>query len=396
MKSYVKDFRTNQEIIDFKTKPLKPVKGLVTVELFDAITKMKTLEAKTENIITADGYRILREFMINGMISEGSISSIGVTNLFNEIQLYTGTEPETDDPFPILGNMVGWSNKNTYSGADTQRGTINLSETNIGMEDYHRIHLVFDWPTHAANGTFQTIVFGYPHPLNLRYTSYTSPVSNPYGMAWDGVNILLVSGNKVYKLNPNTLEIVSSITSPISSTYGVAWDGVNIWVSGGSSTLYKLNPSTGAVISSIPSPDTYAGLTWDGNSLWVAGAYTDKIYQVNPSNGAVLSSFSPPVSSSYAWGITWDGEGLWYTAGHNQNLYYFNPSGQVLNIVNAPRSYTEGLCWDGTNLWVADRNMNEILKVYNIRYGARTLLASPVTKTSTNTMKIQYDFVFQE
>lgn len=394
MKSYVKDFNTGQEISTVKLKPLKPIKGLVTVELFDAMTRRKTLEAKTENIVTADGYRVLREMMINGMIASGDIARISVTNLFNEIQLYTGAEPEADDPYPVFGALVGWSNKSTYSSTDTQRGAINLSETNISMEDYTRIHLVFDWPTHAANGTFQTIVFGYQHPLNFRYTSYTSPVSSPRGMAWDGANLWVVSSDKVYKLNPDTLEIVSSITSPISSTWGVAWDGVNLWVSGYNSPLYKINPSTGAVISTIPSPDNRASLTWDGESLWVAGGNTSKIYKVSPSNGNVILSFNAPVTAD-EFGIAWDGQGLWLSS-FGSYFYYCDTSGQILNTVVAPESRIYGLGWDGNNLWAAENYYNILYKIYNVRYGARTLLASPVTKTNTNTMKIQYDFVFQE
>ena len=48
-----------------------------------------------------------------------------------------------------------------YSGSDTQRGTVNLSESVIKIEAPHRVknHLVVDFPTHAAYGTIDKIVF---------------------------------------------------------------------------------------------------------------------------------------------------------------------------------------------------------------------------------------------
>ena len=48
-----------------------------------------------------------------------------------------------------------------YSGSDTKRGTVNLSESVIKIEAPHRVknHLVVDFPTHVANGTIDKIVF---------------------------------------------------------------------------------------------------------------------------------------------------------------------------------------------------------------------------------------------
>ena len=64
----------------------------------------------------------------------------------------------TETVFP--GNVLGWANTATYSGTDTLRGRgINTIESGLqatGLE----VKLVFDWPTNAANGTFQTLGFG--------------------------------------------------------------------------------------------------------------------------------------------------------------------------------------------------------------------------------------------
>ncbi|MDE4542252.1 hypothetical protein [Thermoanaerobacterium sp. R66] len=356
-KSYVKDYRKNIEVVSFKEKFSK-IRGLVTVELFDAATKKKVLEAKTENLITSIGYNFLRWAIQDRIIQNSSASKPSFSNVFNQIQLYSTSQIESDDLYPETGNLIGWADQTAYAGSDTLRGSLNVTESNFNFDRYMRMHFVFDWPTNAANGTFQTIIWAYSNPLQFAWYSFSSPDSWPYGLAWDGTNLWLTGFNtqKIYKLNPSTGAVISSFSSPDSWPYGLAWDGTNLWLAGvNTQKIYKLNPSTGAVISSFSSPDSSPyGLAWDGTNLWLAGVNTKKIYKLNPSTGAVISSFSSPDSSPH------------------------------------------GLAWDGTNLWLAGYNTQRIYKLNQALYGARTLLASPVTKTSTNTMKIQYDFVFQE
>ncbi|MDI3311579.1 MAG: hypothetical protein QJR05_09180 [Thermoanaerobacterium sp.] len=356
-RSYVKDLRKNIEVVSFKEK-ISKIRGLVTVELFDAVIKKKVLEAKTENLITSIGYNYFRWAIQDRIIQSSSASKPSFSNVFNQIQLYSSSQIESDDLYPETGNLVGWADQTAYAGSDTLRGSLNVTESNFNFDRYMRMHFVFDWPTNAANGTFQTIIWAYSNPLQFAYNSFSSPDSYPYGLAWDGTNLWLAGGNtqKIYKLNPSTGAVISSFSSPDGYPFGLTWDGTNLWLVGrNTQKIYKLNPSTGAVISSFSSPDSAPyGLGWDGTNLWLAGSNTQKIYKLNPSTGAVISSFSSPDSSPF------------------------------------------GLGWDGTNLWLAGGYAHKIYKLNQALYGARTLLASPVTKTSTNTMKIQYDFVFQE
>jgi outer membrane protein assembly factor BamB len=397
-KSYVKDYRKNIEVVSFKEKFSK-IRGLVTVELFDAATKKKVLEAKTENLITSIGYNFLRWAIQDRIIQNSSASKPSFSNVFNQIQLYSSSQIESDDLYPETGNLIGWADQTAYAGSDTLRGSLNVTESNFNFNRYMRMHFVFDWPTSAANGTFQTIIWAYSNPLQFAWYSFSSPDSAPYGLAWDGTNLWLAGYNtqKIYKLNPSTGAVISSFSSPDSWPYGLAWDGTNLWLAGRSTQkIYKLNPSTGAVISSFSSPDSWPyGLAWDGTNLWLAGGNQQKIYKINPSTGAIISSFSSPDSSPR--GLAWDGTNLWLAGANTQKIYKLNPStGAVISSFSSPDSWPYGLAWDGTNLWLAGANTQKIYKLNQALYGARTLLASPVTKTSTNTMKIQYDFVFQE
>ena len=108
----------------------------------------------------------------------------------------------------------------------------------------------------------------------------------------------------------------------------------------------------------------------------------------------VISSFASPDSSPYD--LTWDGTNLWLAGDINSSIYKLNPNtGAVISSFASPDRYPSGLAWDGTNLWLAG-NMNR--SIYKLDYviGAITKLSSPVIKTSSYTMKVQYDFVFSE
>ena len=270
--NYVKDFKNNKETVLWKEKHGE-IRGIATVELFEH--GKKVLEAKTENIITSAGYAFFKRAMQTRMVS-GTYFSSSLTdspNPFQAIRLYNINAPEIDEAFPDIPDsaLVGYSLVDTYSGSNTLRGTLNVNESFVSD---NRFHYVFDWPTHAANGTFRTIIFA------------TSPVQ---------------------------MYAVTSFASPDTIPTGLAWDGQYLWLVGRSnSRIYKLT-TDGTVVSYFASPDVYSyGLAWDGQFLWLAGANNDRIYK---------------------------------------------------------------LC---------------------LLYGARTLLPAPITKTSMQTMKIQYDFIFTD
>lgn len=398
-KSYVKDYRKNIEVVSFKEK-ISKIRGFVTVELFDAATKKKVLEAKTENLITSIGYNFLRNQLITsaiGLTYTGSKPSF--ENVFSQIQLYSGNEPEIEEKFPSLGDLVGWSDQTTYSGSDTLRGTVNTAETKMDYNDLSRVHFVFDWPTNAANGTFQTIIWGSRNLLSMAIsTVFVTFDLHLVGVAGNTQDLYVLGyqNNKIYKLDPNTFTVISSFNTPGTYPRGLAWDGANIWIGDiNSNKIYKINPSNGTVLSSFSFSNPY-GIAWDGTYLWVTTTADNKIYKVDPNSGTVLSSFSVPGSSSSI-PIAHDQQNLYIYS--SSTFYKIDPTtGTVKGKYYAALSCS-ALTWDGEkfiSVYNSNYSNTPISTIYNVSYGARTLLASPVTKTSTNTMKIQYDFVFQE
>lgn len=158
--SYDKDYRTGKVYKEKKEKEDGYMKGKVTIELFDDETGEKVKEAYTENIIPDTIFKdiYLRYF-------SGEVLGIGDTNhnhtrdLFNFIYLTDALKPESAASERVSGNIIGYAHRGqTYSGSDTQRGTINLAETRMEVRNNKvRVNFVFDFPTHAANGTFESI-----------------------------------------------------------------------------------------------------------------------------------------------------------------------------------------------------------------------------------------------
>lgn len=80
----------------------------------------------------------------------------------NTLMLTTADHPIDTAERMVRGQTVGWANKQSpYSGSDSQRGVVNLVESVTSGRTYYR--WVFDWPTHAANGTYQSIYWAGCH-----------------------------------------------------------------------------------------------------------------------------------------------------------------------------------------------------------------------------------------
>jgi len=403
VKSYARDFKNDTEIVSHKIKEAKNVRGIVTVQLFDAETQKKVFEAKTENLITSIGKDYFRWAIQDRIIQSSSATKPSFNNVFNTIQLYTSNAAETDDLYPEFGTLIGWADQVNYSGSDTLKGTINVSESKFSYDKYMRIHFVFDWPTHSGNGTFQTLVWAFSTSLPFALPkTITGPGANLYGLAWDGSHLWVCDTitSKLHRINPDSGQIVTSFSI---NGYGVAWDGAYLWVNvTGERKIKKVDPGTGAILTSINTSAVRSiyDITWDGAALWAVDAAQKKIVKIDPNTGNELLIFDTPAFNGISdpRGIAWDGTRLWLSEVYGDKIYKINPAnGNVLATYSSNNdSTTSGLAWDGTNLWATGFSGNTIIKLGQVLYGARTLLPTPVTKTSTNTMKIQYDFIFQD
>ena len=99
---------------------------------------------------------------------------------------------------------------------------------------------VITW-TRSLTGTRFAIL-----KLNDTFKTVRSyPIKNiqePSQLAWDGKYLWVSSwyDRRIYKLDPDTMDILGHIKSPVKKTTGIAWDGAFLWVTGTYSDLYKL------------------------------------------------------------------------------------------------------------------------------------------------------------
>jgi len=123
----------------------------------------------------------------------------------------------------------------------------------------------------------------------------------PFALTFGGGYLWVsdLSTGLIHKVNPLTGVVVASIPTPGTATLstravgpngivliapmGLAWDNGLLWVAAGS-TLYKLNPQTGDVVEAMASPGSSPfGLTFDGRYLWNAdqnGTQRGRLYRL--------------------------------------------------------------------------------------------------------------------
>jgi len=67
-------------------------------------------------------------------------------------------------------------------------------------------------------------------------------IEEPAHAAWDGKNLWITSwyNSRVYKIDPDRMEVTGSFVSPVSLATGIVWDGKYMWLTGTYGDLYQL------------------------------------------------------------------------------------------------------------------------------------------------------------
>ena len=387
---------TVKENID--TNNTKPVRGFATVELFNDRGK-KIFETKSENTVTYIETNRMRWNQRRDFYSgHPNIALDEPACSLNNIILDSSTDTTVYANPPLLrniGNIIGWASKEPYSGLDAFRGTVNAAESYANSE---RAHWVFDFPTYTANGSFQTIMWG-----NVDNDMHTVTVLDSiqieqgriFGLTWDGSCfwVCLPDSRALSRIDPNTKMVVHSVPCPADYLYGLTWDGTNLWGTGGiSHEIYKINPNTGQFIKAFWTPFANFGIAWDGSALWVSGDMSPMIFKINPNDGTVIESFE---TKTYQASLVYENGNLWASeiAGPT---YRINLSTKRITASVALDSY--GISYVNGFLWCSRYipNAPNFIQKLDTTESVVTRLPSPITKTNANTMKVKYDFVFQD
>lgn len=309
----MKNFITGQEAKVSMFKPnLFPAKAVFTVELFDAESGELIEKQVSENRLSAYIVNLIfRQFFIE-MFCKGYCANIGSDKSLKYLYNFFGGGDSYDNVFRVMlltnnqtiledvydkytwGKPLGYADLFTaYAGSNNSRGTINLTETNITRANGKFIkHFVVDFPTNAANGTFQSIYItgGNGGDAGVSGGSYGSTAYAPkYNLLttpnddWNTWNSQLLDtfpivntgtedsprspdGSNHYVdfcFTPDTIYEYfvtgSSRYTPTNASYGVLIENRK---------LYPMDRATKTILSPITLPDDFTFIHYDGTYFY--------------------------------------------------------------------------------------------------------------------------------
>jgi hypothetical protein len=433
MSNYVRNFETGETVNLPKYKPEVQVKGNALIELFNERTGKKVLEAETENVINN---LIAKEAFISGFDSliGWNSNSPARTSMFQNIVLTNFTGPEDADAFYVKGDIIAWAAKMTgYIGDDVKRGTINIAES---TRDFGEYKFVFDWPTHSGNGTFRSIwwagVNGFlpqidfhyltssslPGTNNSSYRSCLGPRFSVYVPQNTGI-IIVKSPNYNGMSNPSNFGGHSSDTLDLSyidtRIQGIWWDGEFFWIYGDINRKYYKCDENFSVLLEFDAPaaasssasrynfTTFNGkffsYTQESSADWSLRRYNYQGVMENEFNLFGQEGITAPSSMH----IVGNAKSLIFHEANLRRIALVDANGNTLifavdaNAQATNSYYTRNLLYDHKrNIYYSRYQYSSSYAHYYLQPvwypGAQTLLASPVTKTNSNTMKVTYTF----
>lgn len=400
-------------MIDTVSFPKLDAEGKVKVELFDDLTGKKIEEIKTNNFIAKGVEYYFKILMMNQFTRNKGTGAINhtVDNLFERMTLTDASHPEQPEKeWYMKGNEIGWAlTSGTYSGSDEKRGSYNTAESFTTQE---QVHIVVDFPSHAANGTFQSIYFSSDsEPRNYG-------IFRPFLL--DGLpGVLKVQkyNNQIWVLHSSSSRSEIGSASRGSSisryddnfnhieTYNLPYSKLDFYIhnnyifytedteSRGLQRAPLSNPTnlTTVINQRINGNEYLAGIVFDHkNNQFVISSSSSGSSSISSSISRYDTNFNLLSNTPYVFPdggyyyqkmlITDDGD--IFVSGYNRSYIVQNNKAETDAKI--------GLVMGVIDNYKVMRN-GEVMPQTGI--SSRALLDAPVTKTSNNTMKITYDFM---
>lgn len=421
--SYGMDFINGDRTEVKKIKSDSTVKGIATIELFDSRSGEKVYEAKTENLINVNvGKKAYMEFFYHRL--KGEIDKFYIKSPFRYLILTDYEEKEVEDLNYYRGKLIGYADKQyTYSGSDLLKGTVNQKETELDVNGDGLLHFVFDFPTHAANGVFNTVWWSGDMSSNLNTKEVKKlefEINRTESIAESGIHRLkdkwvciFGSGSGSGITTRKILYAVvlnddfslykyidlKTILGSLATTYfywGTSDNGI---------VLNKTDTTNESVImidietekvTKLSVKVGYSTVNIRKGKLYMTG-YEFVEYSINGNEVSELKNYG---KSQYHVFSEYDGKPAFYGKDDN-NLYYLR-NGEAIKTPLKKGSDIR-IDFDGKDFNYAYRitgakHEEGKIKIDLTKYyfypdiGAQTLLPEPITKTPIHTMKIQYDF----
>lgn len=193
-----------------------------------------------------------------------------------------------------------------------------------------------------------------------------APGPCPTGLAFDGTHLWLAedSTDRIYKIDPETGNVISSFGTPGHHPEGLAWDGRYLWhIDSGEKLVYRLDPATGAALAVLESNSSNPrDLAWDGECLWIVDFRSDTLLKVSPVDGMMVQTFPSPAGEPT--GLAFDGKYLWVADRAADRIYLVDPAdGLCLSSLRSHGPFPYGLAWGGDAFWNVDYENDEIYRI---------------------------------
>jgi len=115
------------------------------------------------------------------------------------------------------------------------------------------------------------------------------------GMLWVGCDLPDFYHDQLYRVDPDSGDVIRIVPSPVDYVRSLAWEGKALWVGTRKKELVRVDPDDGSVLSQSPVPSTrLSGLGFDGKYLWSGDRGADRLYVVEPVTGEVLFALRAP------------------------------------------------------------------------------------------------------
>lgn len=429
---YSKNFLSGETIERKRNKDDLNYRGIATVQLFDEKGNM-VQEVKSENCINKRWLSYLyRSFFSTNLIFNTKTKFANYTPAYNMV-LTNNTGEEDDNDLMIKGDLIGhadgWS---AYSGEDKLKGTVNIAES---INTQFKKHFVIDFPTHAANGTFQSIYW-------IIGASGESPAFSQFKeetviLELENNYIFAVRNKKLYGYNKDTKkEICTYDITTGKKLNSFEYTDTNNVISLGihNDKLYVFTNSYANIydfnwnfiekknLTRLPNTSTasimafrdyeYGFLAIDGN--YYSHLFDSDLNEIRQCNIADDKKFQPSytmyvgnnifVGTAYYKDSTLNGQKYYDVNKDNITNWSINGYYQFMYSLDEGRKYYSSnfiypyFDYNTNSLYYIGESDKKkpYYQATRIPWFAHTLLPAPVTKTATNTMKIQYDFIVEE
>ena len=243
---------------------------------------------------------------------------------------------------------------------DVSFGTVNTGQGANELYDMDQNVKTTDSPTFLG-----TIVNGVLITARYKITSFSSPDSQPFGLAFDGTNLISCDFNqaKIYIHTGVSGDVSSFITSPSTNPSGLTIVGGNLISCNFTiPIIYIHDEITSNIVTQFNAPaGDPSGLTYDGTNLISCDAATGLIYIHYEVTGGVTDSFASPGGTPT--GLAFNGINLISCDNSTDKIYIHDGiTSTILNIIDSQSTDIGGLTFADTDLISCDKFADLIYK----------------------------------